>query len=260
MLGVSDKSIQTWRKIYLDGGLSALLTHEKKGREFKVFSDEERKFIEDTLTNSENGVQGYKELQRLMSKQFSKDFAYTALVGYCKKQFGSKIKVARPSHVKKDEKAVSDLKKKIGDQLETIIEDAGEQYSQAIIYFEDESRFGLITKNGKVLTAKGIKPICKVQQIYKSTWLYGLFSPMTGDHFMLEFPTCDSDCFQVFPDLFAERKPKELLIMVLDNSSVHKAKKLVIPFTFTIYTNIFLNIFTCANTFNLFNINQICCF
>jgi transposase len=80
-----------------------------------------------------------------------------------------------------------------------------------------------------VLTSKGIKPVCKVQQIYKSTWLYGSFSPITGDHFMLEFSTCDSECFQVFLDLFAERKPKELLIMVLDNSSVHKAKKIVIP-------------------------------
>jgi transposase len=111
MLGVSDKSIQTWRKVYLDGGLPALLKHEKKGRDIKVFNDEERKFIEDTLSNPENGVQGYKELQRLMFKQFGKDFAYTTLVGYCKNQFGSKIKVARPSHVKKDEKAMSDFKK-----------------------------------------------------------------------------------------------------------------------------------------------------
>jgi transposase len=46
---------------------------------------------------------------------------------------------------------------------------------------------------------------------------------------MLEFSTCDSDCFQVFLDMFSERKPDELLVMVLDNSAVHKAHKLVVP-------------------------------
>jgi len=87
----------------------------------------------------------------------------------------------------------------------------------------------MITHNGKMLTAKGVKPICRFQQVFQSTWLYGVFSPLTGDHFMLEFPTCDSDCFQAFLDLFSERKPDELLIIVLDNATFHKAKKLVVP-------------------------------
>jgi transposase len=87
----------------------------------------------------------------------------------------------------------------------------------------------LITKNGKVLTSKGVKPICDVQQVYKSTWLYGSFSPITGDNFILEFSTCESACFQVFLNLFSERKPDDLLILVLDNSSTHKAKQLVVP-------------------------------
>jgi len=80
-----------------------------------------------------------------------------------------------------------------------------------------------------MLTSKGVKPICKVQEIYKSTWLYGSFSPTTGDNFILEFPVCDSVCFQVFLDMFSKIKPNELLVMVLDNASFHKAKKLVVP-------------------------------
>jgi transposase len=97
------------------------------------------------------------------------------------------------------------------------------------VYFQDESRFGMITHNGNMLTAKGIKPVCRFQQVYSSTWLYGLFSPVNGDHFILEFQTCDSDCFQRFIDLFSERKPGELLIIVLDNAAFHRAKKLVVP-------------------------------
>ncbi len=47
------------------------------------------------------------------------------------------------------------------------------KYSQTNTYFEDKNRFGLIIKNGKSLTAKGIKPECKFQQVFKSTWLFG---------------------------------------------------------------------------------------
>jgi transposase len=87
----------------------------------------------------------------------------------------------------------------------------------------------LFTRNGKSVTAIGIKPICTFQQVFKSTWLFGAFSPITGDHFQLILPHCNADNFQVFLNDFANENPKELKIMVLDNGRFHKAKKLIIP-------------------------------
>ena len=46
------------------------------------------------------------------------------------------------------------------------------------LYFQDESRFGLITKQKKVITAKGIKPIGKYKHSYLYKWLWGSFSPI----------------------------------------------------------------------------------
>ena len=34
--------------------------------------------------------------------------------------------------------------------------------------------------------------------MFKSTYLYGAFSPINGDKLVLEFPYCNSDCFQIF--------------------------------------------------------------
>jgi transposase len=80
-----------------------------------------------------------------------------------------------------------------------------------------------------MLTAKGVKPICKSHQEYSSTWLFGAFSPITGKDFLMEFPCCNSYNFQIFIDDLAAENPKTLIIMVLDNGSFHKAKKLKIP-------------------------------
>lgn len=86
-----------------------------------------------------------------------------------------------------------------------------------------------MTKNGKLLTARGIKPICQFQQVFKPTCLFGAFSPINGDSLELILPSCNGDNFQIFMDTLSDRNPKEFKIMMLDNGAFHKAKKLIIP-------------------------------
>ena len=74
-----------------------------------------------------------------------------------------------------------------------------------------------------------VKPICKFQQVFKSTWLFGAYSPITGAHFELILPHCNSENFQMFLNEMSKQQPKELKILVLDNGQFHKAKTLIIP-------------------------------
>ena len=86
-----------------------------------------------------------------------------------------------------------------------------------------------MTKNGKLLTSRGVKPICQFQQVFKSTYLFGAFSPINGDSLELILPGCNGDNFQIFMNTLSDKKPEEFKIMVLDNGAFHKAKKLNIP-------------------------------
>lgn len=103
------------------------------------------------------------------------------------------------------------------------------KFKSVNLYFQDESRFGLFTRNGKALTAKGIKPICPFHQVFKSTYLYGSFSPIDGHSFLLELPFCNSSLFELYLEEFSKQRPEELKVIVLDNGAFHKAKSLVIP-------------------------------
>jgi len=94
------------------------------------------------------------------------------------------------------------------------------------LYFQDESRFGFITKEGRMITAKGVKPICISYQVYSSTWLFGIFSPITGNHLLMEFPNCNADNFKIFLNEISFENPKTLIIIVLDNRAFHKNKKI----------------------------------
>jgi transposase len=97
------------------------------------------------------------------------------------------------------------------------------------LYFQDESRFGLMTHIGRCLTAKGIKPIVKYQHAFKNTYLYGSFSPINGDSFVYEIEGTTSEIFYRYLVEFSKHKPKELKIVIIDNAGFHSLKKFDIP-------------------------------
>jgi transposase len=59
--------------------------------------------------------------------------------------------------------------------------------------------------------------------------LFGAFSPITGDHFELELPHCNTGTFQLFLDEFSQTSPEEFKILLLDNGRFHKGNDLIVP-------------------------------
>lgn len=79
------------------------------------------------------------------------------------------------------------------------------------------------------ITARGVKPIGQVQWKFQATYIYGVVEPKTGEHFFYEFSHLNSQCFEIFLQLVAEKFSESILIIQLDNGRFHKAKKLKIP-------------------------------
>lgn len=93
----------------------------------------------------------------------------------------------------------------------------------------DESRFGLHTRQGRMITSVGIKPIGYHQWSFKAFWLYGAIAPATGESFFWQFSHFDSDCYQQFLENLSQVYPDTLIILQIDNGRPHTAKKLQIP-------------------------------
>jgi transposase len=67
------------------------------------------------------------------------------------------------------------------------------------------------------------------QHKFKNFYLFGAYSPITGTHFTLELPKCNTDCFQLYLDEFTKQVPDEFKIVVLDNGAFHKSADLIVP-------------------------------
>lgn len=99
-----------------------------------------------------------------------------------------------------------------------------------IRYFaQDESRFGLHSLIGRLITASGVKPIGQWQWLFKAFWLYGAVEPETGVSFFLQFSHVDTECYQRFLNEFSKAYPQSLNILQVDNGRFHKGKGLVVP-------------------------------
>lgn len=97
------------------------------------------------------------------------------------------------------------------------------------LYFQDESRFGLMTKVGSCITARGVRPKVRYQHKFSTTYLWGSYSPLNGDSFVWEINGVDSKIFEAYLKAFSQYKPEESKILIIDNAGFHSTKNIEIP-------------------------------
>lgn len=110
-LGVNHNSVQTWRTAYRKGGLSALLKFERGGFKPSVIPPSVHRAIEKRLKNPTEAFNGFEQLRSWIDEHYIPAINYHTVNKYVKRHFGAKLKVARKSHVQKDEQAVKEFKK-----------------------------------------------------------------------------------------------------------------------------------------------------
>ncbi|MCF7567195.1 transposase [Sabulilitoribacter arenilitoris] len=69
----------------------------------------------------------------------------------------------------------------------------------------------------------------KSNQIFKTTYLYGSYSPIDGDSFVWEVNGVNTDVFEAYLKQFSLHRPKELKIVVIDNAGFHSTKNIEVP-------------------------------
>ena len=80
-----------------------------------------------------------------------------------------------------------------------------------------------------MITARGVKPVVRVQWPRKAFWLYGVIEPTSGWHFCQEYPHLNSENFQKFLDVLFQELGSDMALMQMDQASAHQALALSCP-------------------------------
>ena len=110
-IGVNHNSVQTWRKLYIEGGIKLLISHSNTGYKPSKITDDQELALKEQLNNPLNGMAGFIELLDWFNNNFKTDLNYKTFHGFVVRKYNAKIKVARKSHIKKDVQAVKTFKK-----------------------------------------------------------------------------------------------------------------------------------------------------
>lgn len=113
--------------------------------------------------------------------------------------------------------------------MSSAISDKQSDAQRVRLFCQDETRYGTIQNNYRRITARGIKPVAKVDYTYEATYLYGAVEPLTGERCFLELPNLNTFCFQMFVDHLSQTFADTLNVVILDNGRFHHAKTLKVP-------------------------------
>ena len=105
------RSIIRWKSLYQQGGIDLLLEEKRGGDMRSQFDERSHAQLAHKLSNPVDAFTSYDEARAWIKKELGIELSYMATWLYLRRNFGTKLKVGRKSHVKKDEAAVAVFKK-----------------------------------------------------------------------------------------------------------------------------------------------------
>ena len=108
-------SIRNWKNTYRTKGLEGLLSEGRGGNRQGALNDSQKIALEKKLSNPKGGFTSYKQATDWINTTFGVNMNYHAVNMYLKRNFGTKLKVGRKTHVNKDENATALLKKPVSE-------------------------------------------------------------------------------------------------------------------------------------------------
>lgn len=220
-------TITRWLQKYRQAGIKELLCVRKAPGKKPILTPEQLEKLKQKLAE-EQGFKSYGEVQKWLREELGVNLAYPTVYKVVRYQLKAKLKVPRPKSNQQNPLSKSHFKKTLPDAVKVLQDVFG--HGQTVRYMcQDETRLGLKTIGGRLITSSGVKPIGVNQWKRDNFYLYGVVEPLTGDSFFYEFSHLDGDCFQIFLNLLSKEIGSDLVILQLDQASCHTMKTLEIP-------------------------------
>ena len=106
-------SISNWKNAYLKKGMEGLLKDDRGGKRPAAINAKQKLQLQQKLSNPKGGFTSYKEAMDWINRSFGLEMEYHAVNKYLKRNFKTKLKVGRKTHINKDDNAAALFKKTI---------------------------------------------------------------------------------------------------------------------------------------------------
>lgn len=98
-----------------------------------------------------------------------------------------------------------------------------------VVFFEDEGRFGRISREMRCWVRKDMVPSVPRQMVREYIYAYSALSAQTGDCFSMISPYCNTDCMNTFLCQLASHYKNYRIVLLLDKAGWHISKTIDLP-------------------------------
>ena len=98
-----------------------------------------------------------------------------------------------------------------------------------VVFFEDEGRFGRISREMFCWVKKDMIPTVARQMVREYIYAYSVLSPQTGDCYSMISPYCNTEAMNYFLHQIAEQYEQYRIIIILDKAGWHISNSLKLP-------------------------------
>lgn len=214
----TERTIRNWISFWNYGGLDLLLPKPVKGRP-RLVGDEDKKRIINLLEHPEEAEQSHwtaKKIHGHITREWSLELGYSTLTRNFR-QWGFRLKVPRPWPVQQDE----ELREIFRQDLSELLDKDDHE-----VWFCDETGILGDPRPRRRWMKKGEKGTVPFSGLHLRSNVVGAVHPKTGELFSLIVSHMDTDMFQVFLTELAKETKARKVILILDNATWHKVKKL----------------------------------
>jgi hypothetical protein len=98
-----------------------------------------------------------------------------------------------------------------------------------IVFFEDEGRFGRISREMYCWVKKDMIPSVARQTIREYIYAYSAVAPQTGDCFSMIAPYCNTEAMNCFLQQLAAQYSHYRIVLILDKAGWHISRNIQLP-------------------------------
>ncbi len=98
-----------------------------------------------------------------------------------------------------------------------------------VVFFEDEGRFGRISREMYCWVKKDMVPAVARQMVREYVYAYSAIAPQTGDCFSMIAPCCNTEAMNSFLVQLSNQYQDYRIVMLLDKAGWHISKNVRLP-------------------------------
>jgi transposase len=240
---VNEKTLVEWIHRFNGSGIDGLIDRHRKGAPRKISQEAVKENVLSLLDEPAKVGQEHwtaVKLHGYLTEEWQLEVGHSTLVRYLHEQ-NRCLRVPRPMPEPPDRDAWNSKREVFKAKLSGWVKDPAVE-----LWFGDESGIEGDPRPRKRWVVKGSSPTIPYAGKHLRRNVIGAVCPDSGELSCLIFSHCDTDVFQAFLNNMAyEVPPKEGVrqILILDNASWHKSKRLIERFWLRLKSDYFSDFF-----------------